>query len=797
MASCKTYIFVKNVILKRYLFIILTLLVVKAGAQSFELSGIVEHGTTNEKLSGANILVLETNQGASSDSAGHFTIQIKNKGKYTLRVSFLGYSTYEQIVGIFDNTFLRVVMEPVQTEIAEVAVSSNATNQTLRSPQVGLQKLSMKDIGMLPKFMGDSDPVKAIRLTPGVQAGGEGNEGLFVRGSDPGQNLILLEDMPIYNASHLLGLYSVFNPSIVKNVSLYKGAYPAQHGGRSSSLLKIGLKDGIPDKPEFEGSIGFISSRVSVKTPILKNNASLLFAGRITYLQLLKSASGMIGTKVDYLENNMYNFGDLNLRLELRLSAKNRLVLNSYLGSDRYELTRSSIGMTYNMDWGNRVATIKYIHLFNSNASLATTIGVTNYFFNLDATYQQYSVKLKSELTDPFLRTDFFYSHNNHFLQFGFETILHSITPESADVKVNSSLYTSHLKYRSREVSVFANDTWTVNEHVSIMAGARATSYTHLGAYNTYPRNAYGEVTDTLRYNFNDPIKTYYGFEPRLSLNYKRSQKESYKLSLSRNYQYMHLISVGSVSFPTDIWFPSTKNVKPEYTDQIALGYYRSLHNNLYDASVELYFRQMQNVIEFTNSLTATYDYNEFEESITHGKGYSFGAEWHIRKNVGLLTGWISYTLGCTIRKFDEINNGQFFFGKYDRRHDLALTLQYKLSEHWDLSSVFIYSTGNAMTLPTGRYMIQGQIVNDYTSVNSFRMPAYHRMDISATRTKIIRGKFESSWNFSIYNVYNRANPYYVFFEVKGNLDEYKLSVAAKKVSLLPILPSVSWTFKF
>ncbi len=783
--------------MKRYLFIILVFFVFKTSAQPFVLSGIVEHRGTKSRLSGANVLLLELNQGVSSDSTGHFAIQVKNKGRYTLRVSFIGYSNYEQVVEISDNVTIQVEMDIEQTQLTEITVIGNRTNQTLNNPQTGLQKLSMKDIRILPKFMGDSDPVKAIRLTPGVQAGGEGNEGLFVRGSDPGQNLILLEDMPIYNASHLLGLYSVFNPSIVKSVSLYKGAYPAQYGGRSSSLLKIGLTDGIPDKPEFEGSIGLVSSRASVKTPILKNNASLLAAGRITYLQLLKSTSKMLGSKINYLENNMYNFGDLNLRLEFRISPKNRLILNSYLGSDRYELTRSLIGMTYNMDWGNRVATIKHIHLFNSKASWATTIGVTNYFFNLDATYQQYTVKLKSELTDPFLRTDFFYSNNNHFFQFGFETILHSITPESADVKVNSSRYTSHLKFRSREASVFANDTWTVNENISVMAGVRATSYTHLGVYNTYLKNAYGEVYDTLGYGFNDPVKTYYGVEPRFSVNYKQSQNESYKLSISRNYQYMHLISVGSVSFPTDIWFPSTKHVKPEYTDQIALGYYRSLSDNRYETSVELYFRQMQNVIEFTNSLTATYEYNEFEESITHGKGYSFGTEWHFRKNIGSFTGWISYTLGCTIRKFDDINNGQFFFGKYDRRHDLALTLQYKLSEHWDLSSVFIYSTGNAMTLPAGRYMIQGQIINDYTSVNSFRMPAYHRMDFSVTHTKVIRGKFESSWNFSVYNVYNRANPYYVFFEVKGNLDEYELSVAAKKVSLLPILPSVSWAFKF
>jgi hypothetical protein len=269
----KTFIFVKKCDLKRYLFIILVFFIVKASAQPYILSGTVEQRGTNLKLSGANVLLLESNQGVSSDSTGHFTIQVKNKGRYTLRVSFLGYSDYEQKIDISGNLTVQVAMDIEQTQLTEITVIGNRTNQTQSNPQTGIQKLSMKDIRMLPKFMGDSDPVKAIRLTPGVQAGGEGNEGLFVRGSDPGQNLILLEDMPIYNASHLLGLYSVFNPSIVKNVTLYKGAYPALYGGRSSSLLKIGLTDGIPDKSEFEGSIGFISSRASVKTPILKNNA--------------------------------------------------------------------------------------------------------------------------------------------------------------------------------------------------------------------------------------------------------------------------------------------------------------------------------------------------------------------------------------------------------------------------------------------------------------------------------------------------------------------------------------------
>jgi len=379
----------------------------------------------------------------------------------------------------------------------------------------------------------------------------------------------------------------------------------------------------------------------------------------------------------------------------------------------------------------------------------------------------------------------------------GIESTLHSVLPGDVDIQIDKSKYGSNLNFKSGEVALFLNDTYNLNSKFSLIVGLRASTYVHLGMYNRYIKDNLGLVYDTISYGNNESVKRYYAFEPRFSAVFKQSDVASYKLSFSRNYQFIHLISVGTVSLPTDIWFPSTRLVKPEFTDQISMGYFRNFSENTFETSFEVYFRRMSNVIEFKNSLITPFKYNEFEESITQGIGYSYGSEWYIRKAKGRFTGWCSYTLSWSVRKFDDINQGNLYYGKYDRRHDLALSLQYQLTKRWSIASVFIYSTGNAMTLPSGRYMIQGKIVNDYTSVNSFRMPVYHRLDLSATYTKRVKDKYESSWNFSIYNAYNRPNPYYIYFEAKGNLNDYYLSVKAKRVTLFPLLPSVSWSFKF
>lgn len=792
----KLIFLLKIVFLKQFLLTTFILLSIESLAQVYTLKGVVFQKGTKTNLPGANILLLESNQGTFSNKDGQFSLQVKS-GEYTLKVSYIGYNPFEQKLSISTDLDFTVDLEQNQREIAEVTIINKHAQQNLENPQTGMIKLSMQDMKKLPVFLGETDPIKAIRLTPGVQAGGEGNAGIFVRGGNPGQNLVLLEDMPIYNASHLLGLYSVFNPGVIKNVSLYKGSYPSAYGGRASSMIRIGLNDGIPEKIEMEGSIGLISSRLNIATPLFNKKASLLLGGRFTYIESLLPLFKTFHINNNYLDKNRYNFNDFNVRFETRLSTNNKLIINGYSGVDHYQLVHSSIGMTNEMNWGNRAATIKFIHFFNTQCSWSNIVGITSYFFNLNASYQQYSVKLKSELTDPFFRSDVLFALPKHLVNVGIETTLHLITPESTDLNVDKSIFRSNLKYSSGEVSLYLNDTYELSSDISLVGGLRATTYAHLGPYDRFLRDAQGIMIDSTHFGTNRNIKIYRGLEPRISINYKQSDKASYKASLSRNYQFIHLISVGTVSLPTDIWFPSTLLVKPEFTDQVTLGYFRNFNKNSYESSFEVYFKRLSNIIEFKNSLITKYRYNEFEESITHGTGYSYGAEWYVRKNSGDFTGWLSYTLAWSIRKFNDLNNGEYFFGKYDRRHDLALTLQYQINKHWSLSSVLIYSTGNAMTLPAGRYMIQGSIINEYTSVNSFRMPAYHRLDLSATYTQRVNNKYESSWNFSIFNAYNRSNPYYVFFEAKGSLDDYYLSVKAKKVSLFPILPSVSWTFKF
>jgi len=781
----------KNALVLLFLFVSIV-----AKAQSFCVKGEVRQSGTGELLPGANVFITETGKGIATDAKGFFSLCFDKVGTYSISVSFIGFSSEQFSLALQADTSIVILLKPISNEVEEVVVTHDRSQKILSIAQPGVVSLNMNSVTALPAFLGESDPIKAVRLMPGVQAGGEGNSGLFVRGGDPGQNLVLLEDMPIYNVSHLLGLYSVFNPSLLKGVTLYKGAYPALWGGRASSLLRIGLLDGIPEKTTVEGSIGLISSRVSINTPIT-SKSSVLIGYRQTYLEALRPLFGLANPDENYLERNMYNFNDLNARFEVHATSRSKFIWNGYYGKDKFDLLKSSSGIESGMNWGNWASTLKYIYTVNPQWAVTSTVGTSAYFFNLDAKYQLYSLNIESRLADWFVRADVSYSTAKHFLQMGGETVLHTNTPESTSITLDGADYNSLLDFRSREFTLFLNDTYQLNDKVTLTSGVRATIYSPLGPYSRYHKDFSGYVTDTTYHAYNKPIKTYWGIEPRVSLNYKFSDRQSYKASISRCYQYIHLISVGSVSFPTDIWFPSTALVKPEYTDQIALGYYQTMRSNAYEASVDLYFRHQNNAIEFMNSLMSNYQYNEFEESIVQGDGYSFGTEWHVRKKEGAFTGWLSYTLSWTLRQFDEINSGKVYYGKYDRRHDFAVTASYQINAKWSVSSTFIYSTGNAVTLPSGRYVIQGSIVNDFTSVNSYRMPPYHRLDLSLSYKTVVRRKYESSWNFSVYNAYNRANPYYIYFSAKADFENYELEVKPNKESLLPIIPSISWSFKF
>jgi hypothetical protein len=461
-------------------------------------------------------------------------------------------------------------------------------------------------------------------------------------------------------------------------------------------------------------------------------------------------------------------------------------------------MDKSGYQLSTRMKWGNRLGSLRWNHIFNHAFSANQTIGYTGYDFYLDASFNKYGFHLSSKIDDWYYKMDFLLlKFLDHRLQYGLNYTYHRFSPNNMHASLNQVSYTNAPIYYSHETSAYINDQWTLSPRLTFNAGLRFTNYMQTGPYTQYALDENGFVEDSLVYKKNTIIKTYNRPEPRLSAVYQVNEISSVKASYSINQQFIHLASVGSVSIPTDFWIPSTKNILPQWVTQYTLGYFRNFAGNQYETSVEGYFKQMNDQFEFRNGLFSKTNRNAIEENIVRGKGYAFGMEFFVKRNLGKTTGWISYTISRTFRQFDEINSGKLYPAKYDRIHDLSITLMHQMNDKWSFSAVFIFSTGNAMTLPAGRYIVQGNLVNDYGKVNSFRMPAYHRLDISVNYLLYKKERMESNLNFSVYNVYNRANPYYIYFEAQGNLDSYELSVKPKQISLFPILPSLSWNLRF
>jgi len=640
--------------------------------------------------------------------------------------------------------------------------------------------------------------MKTIQLTPGVQSAGEGNSSFYVRGGGPDQNLILLDEAVVYNASHLFGFFSVFNADAVKNIELTKAGMPANYGGRLASVLDISMKEGNSHDYHVDGGIGLISSRLTVQGPVKKDTSSFIISARRTYIDLLmkpfiKKTSAFKGTS--------YYFYDLNTKINYRLSDKDRIFLSGYFGRDIFSLNQKDLSFKNTIEWGNATTSFRWNHVFAPKLFLNTSIIYSNYQFEMGATQSDYDIKLYSGVTDYNGKLDFsYFPDSRHKVKFGGNYIYHIFTPNNATAKTSGVDLDlgDEVRLFSNDVAIYANDEWDVNDKIKINGGLRYTYFQFLGPFDRFILNSSNQVIDSIHYGLWENIKTYNHLEPRLSMRYGINEVSSIKASFSQNYQYIHLASVTAVSLPTDIWVPSTDIVKPQFGTQYSLGYFRNFRKNMWESSVEVYYKDMKNQIEFKEgSLPEDNIKNNTDNNMTFGRGWSYGAEFFVNKRTGQWTGWLGYTLSYTKRKFPEINGGKEYWAKYDRRHDVSFILSYEYNEKWTFSAIWVYATGNAMTLPISRYVINGAIVSEYGPKNDYRMPAYHRADISATYTGKKHKKYESSWNFSIYNLYNRYNPYYIYFQTTGTVAEYHLETQAKQVSLFPILPSVTWNFKF
>jgi hypothetical protein len=786
-------------LLTKFLFTFLTISIFSTSlfSQKFTISGYVKDNSTGEFLIGSNVYLKELMKGASTNTYGFYSITVP-AGDYNFVASFVGYKDYTEKVKLDKNIKINVSLEPNVITTAEVVISGEREDRNIQSSEMGRVEIPIEKIKKLPAFFGEVDILKSIQLTPGVQSAGEGNSGYYVRGGGPDQNLILLDEAVVYNASHLLGFFSVFNADALKNVELIKAGMPANYGGRLASVLDISMKEGNNKKFEFDGGIGLISSRLTIQGPIKKDKCSFIVSGRRTYLDILmkpflKSSSPF--------KKGGYYFYDLNAKINYYFSDKDRLFLSGYFGRDVFKLHNADFSNS--IDWGNTTATVRWNHLYNEKLFSNLTLVYSDYKFHLTADQNLYEMKLFSGIRDYGAKIDFSYIPSiRHNIKFGTVYTYHTFTPNNASAKSGDTQFDlgGKVKLYSHELAFYISDDFDLTENIKISGGLRYSMFFHVGPYDRYNLDQTGKIADTIHYNSGDLIKMYSGLEPRVSVKFGINARSSIKASFTMNYQYIHMVSYTSVSLPTDIWVPSTSLVKPQIGYQYSLGYFQNFRKNMWETSFEIYYKDMRNQIEFKEGAQPEDNLkNNTDNNFVFGRGWSYGAELYIKKRVGKTTGWIGYTLSWTQRKFPDINQGRTYFAKYDRRHDVSIVVTQEIGKRWSISAVWVYATGNAMTLPLSRYFLSGSIIQEYSARNAFRMPAYHRLDISATlEGKEKPGKkFHSSYSFGVYNVYSRMNPYYIYFETTGNLLDFNLQTVAKQVSLFPIIPSFTWNFKF
>jgi len=763
----------------------------------YTVSGYVKEDATGEALIGATVVIKELNKGAAANQYGFYSVTVE-EGTYTLSVSYLGFEEFHQTITLTTDLRVNVNMKTKTVQATEVVITGEKEDKNVKGTEMGTVRLTMEQIKSLPAFLGEVDILKTIQLLPGVKSAGDGNTGFYVRGGGPDQNLILLDEAVVYNASHLLGFFSVFNGDAVKDVNLIKGGMPAQYGGRLSSVLDISMKEGNDKSYHVEGGIGIISSRLTVQGPIKKDTSSFIISGRRTYIDVL--AKPFISKTSKYYGSGYY-FYDLNAKLNYKLSDKDRLFLSGYFGRDVFDYKNSYANFDVNIPWGNTNAVLRWNHLFNDKLFLNTSAIFSDYQFSFGASQSGFDFRLYSGIRDWNGKMDFcYYPNTRHEIKFGMNYIFHTFTPSNATAKQGDVVFDlgKIKKQYAHEMALYVTDDFDVTDKLRLNVGIRESYFIMVGPFERYHHDVTGKITDTTRYASGQTVADYGGPEPRASLRYSLTKRISVKASYTHNYQFIHLASLSSVAMPTDVWVPCSDVVKPQISDQFALGYFQNFHDNTYESSVEVYYKKMQHQVEYREGALPTDDTKDnADNNFVFGSGQSYGAEFFLKKRLGKLNGWIGYTLSWTTRNFPDLNNGQTFYAKYDRRHDISFVSTYDLNAKWSFSLVWVYGTGNAITLPVARYFIEGNVVSQYSSLNELRMPAYHRMDVSAT-WKLKKFKhFEHNLNFAIFNVYNRQNPYFIYFENQGSLQQGNLTIQAKQVSLFPILPSITWNFKW
>jgi hypothetical protein len=779
-----------------YSFICLLLTCYAWAQPSFTLSGYITDSSSGEVIIGATVYPQDRPQsGTATNVYGFYSLTLP-EGSHAVVYSFLGYRKQVVQLTLQRNQRLSIALQPEATALQEVTITAERSNANITSTRMSSVDLEMSQIKNLPALFGEVDVLKAIQLLPGIQSAGEGNTGLYIRGGGADQNLVLLDEAQVFNTGHLFGFVSVFNSDAIKNVTVIKGGMPARYGGRLSSVLDFCMRDGSYKRWEAEGGIGLLASRFTVHGPLLRDKASVLISARRSYLDIITRPFLRNGDSRGF----PYYFYDLNAKINYRITERDQLFLSGYLGSDVLRLNVLSGRIRATLDWGNRTATLRWNRVHTARLFSNVSLLYNRFGFNAGTIFDNFDATVNSSITDYSLKSDWEYTHSPTLrLRAGGQYIFHTFTPRRTDARVSDS----DLQFSNplRNIDKYAHDAalyteaeWGITDFIKLNAGLRGVFFAQVGAYDLVrPEPTF---RDTLRFERGETVRTFQGWEPRLAATFLLSEQHSIKLGYNYNYQFIHLVSLSSNSLPFDIWVPSSALVAPQAGAQWAAGYFRNFSSDRFEASAEVFYRTMESQIEYREDYIPIIT-GELEREFVFGRGRAYGVELFLKKKRGRLNGWVGYTLSRTERQFDRINQGQWFLSRFDRLHDLSLVANYALSKRLDLGAVFVYGSGQPITIPQRRYLIEGQVVNEYGPRNSFRMESYHRLDLSATYHFPTRKRLEHSLTLSVYNAYNRKNPFLYFIEPRGDVAQGTLSVQAKKLYLFPILPALTWNFQF
>jgi len=758
------------------------------------LSGYLKNKANGEALIGATVFIPELKTGVVTNPYGFYSISVI-PGTYTVNFSFIGYQAQSPVITLTSNKKMDIMLEEETKQIDEVVVTGEKKNRNVENLQMSMEKVQVKMIRKLPSFMGEVDVIKSITLLPGIQNGGEGSSGLYVRGGGPDENLMILDEAPVYNASHLLGFFSVFNSDAINDVQVYKGGIPAEYGGKASSVIDIRMKDGNSQRLAASGGIGNISSRLTLEGPIIKDKWSFIVSGRRTYADYLGRLMGVEALK----ENKLY-FYDLNLKTNAQINDKNRIYLSAYSGNDYFK-----VGESIYMRWGNLTSTARWNHLFTDKLFSNTSFIFSRYNYALGVpgnTADQFD--WTSQISDYNFKEDFsWYLNSNNKLTMGLNLIYHHFEPGQIDA--NEGSYFSDIKltnYNALDNSLYVSNEQTVGSKLTLRYGLRYSYFQQIG------KGKVREYLDPNHPNENEVIgeteygsgklmpPAYHNLEPRLAVKYMLNPESSIKASYNRMVQNLHLISNTNSPTPLDIWLPSSTYIKPLIANQVGLGYFRNFRKNMFETSAEVYYKKMDNVIDYIDGAELFLKEN-IETELLRGSGYAYGLELYAKKQEGRLTGWLSYTLARSMRKIPGINNGKEYPSSYDRTHNVSLVANYDLSKRWNFSASWIFATGNPTSYPIAKYDVQGNTMYYYADRNSNRIPDYHRLDVSFTYDfkKNEHRKVKQSLNFSIYNLYARRNAYSVYF--RQNEDNPNVSEATRLSIIGSMIPSITYNFNF